>query len=602
MTRKQGMAGHAGVLLAAMAVGLAPEMSAAATRTWTEKSTGDGTTWSDAGNWKEGTAPQNGDDIKYDYREHNTDVTDVTTTNNVDTPITIRSLWFDSTRFTPGRSFVLTNQTITVSPTATPRWTERDVWIDNSRVTIACDIAMDDNVTIQVSGGDAWPLRLAGAIRDGGAGHRLTLNGGNSTRTYLTGDNAFGGGFELIGGSARLYLGHTNALGSGSVRLAPTAGFYLYADQNTIVPGPLTIARSFWYERERSAETPGGGFTLAFSGDILVTNTPLTMTVDKGRLALDGNITERGGTGGLIYEGLGTTGSLRLGGSNTLVGPLTVTPNSSARCNLILAHPQALKGILILKGASGRETSITAEGVDVTIPAMTTDAAYPRILDLLATHGGRLVAAGTQDVEIGRTLVRTNVTLALSGELKMSTPSWGSRILGIGATGTTSGDGGGTLSPAGSDTGILTIDGGDGTGVLLFWDHSSRLVMDLNGVTPGTEHDQLVLKANTGQSRLRCAPSGEGATLVLRVGRSVPPDARLFIIVNDSGSNLLHKFNGLAADGAEIDLGEPFGKPASCRISYSGDAAAGTITGGNDVVLYGFVNTVRSSPTVIAIY
>ena len=55
----------------------------------------------------------------------------------------------------------------------------------------------------------------------------------------------------------------------------------------------------------------------------------------------------------------------------------------------------------------------------------------------------------------------------------------------------------------------------------------------------------------------------------------------IFIIVNNSANSISGQFNGMPQD-AKVDIGSPL----TSRISYEGDADTGTLSGGNDVVLY----------------
>jgi hypothetical protein len=144
--------------------------------------------------------------------------------------------------------------------------------------------------------------------------------------------------------------------------------------------------------------------------------------------------------------------------------------------------------------------------------------------------------------------------------------------------------GGGTLSGAVTFTGAgnalkpgtATAPGRLSTGNLTL-NPGTTFTAKLNGTVPATGYDQLAV---TGTVRL------DFAVLNATLGGGYTPGAGdlLFILTNDGGVEdpIDGQFAGLI-DGSQVNVGGYL-----ATISYSGDAAANSPFGGNDVVLYNF--------------
>ncbi len=576
-----------GMAVIAAALGL-PVSVSAAIRIW--NGAGDGTTWSDGNNWQGGVAPEAGDDIEFSIEVEEGAATIYI---NVDAPQTIGSMYFNRVTQSHGDSYVITNHALTVSPSG--RWATRDIYVLTSTVEIHCDIVMDDDLIIQVSGAATYPCRIYGSILDNGNDHALTLDLGNNTPLYLHAANLFSGGLTVKGGTGALYLAQpTDPLGTGTIRL--TGSTRLFVEEDTTISVPLVIENSFEFERYRNH-----GRRLAFTGPIsLDEQENIVITVYGSVLALDGNIAASATTTNLTFtRSWGNAGGMQLGGSNTFSGSLTLNMGAETAI-LTLANSHALAGdTLIAKGnANTSGIRLRAKGAKVAIEHLVMD--NLNIARLETQEGGTLIVGGSGAYTVNRVKVHSNTVFAIAGAITLGSPNYGDALVGIGHTShaninNVAGQPDATLSPAGDGAGILTISGGP----LLFWNETARLILDLNGSVPGAQHDQLVL--NDGDSRLRThSVAGRGAALVPRVGGSIQPDAKLFIVVNNSGNAIENVFDGLS-QGATVDLGEPFGRPASCIISYEGDAVAGAISGGHDIVLYDFVNTTPPPGTLFLV-
>ncbi len=102
----------------------------------------------------------------------------------------------------------------------------------------------------------------------------------------------------------------------------------------------------------------------------------------------------------------------------------------------------------------------------------------------------------------------------------------------------------------------------------------SDLVVQLNGTTPGAQHDRLTVNG---------AVDLTGSTLTRTLGCLPSPGDLLFIVANDGNDAITGRFADLP-DGATITF--PGGTTA--QISYFGDLSSLSATGGNDVVLHSF--------------
>jgi hypothetical protein len=118
---------------------------------------------------------------------------------------------------------------------------------------------------------------------------------------------------------------------------------------------------------------------------------------------------------------------------------------------------------------------------------------------------------------------------------------------------------------------------------------SSTFAVKMNGTTPGTGHDQLQVNGT--------------ATLVfpelnLSLGGGYFPSAadKLFVLVKNGVDPISGQFNNVP-EGTVISLGGGF----SAQVSYLGDSTSGSLTGGNDVVVYNFVTPVPEPATVLGV-
>jgi autotransporter-associated beta strand protein len=241
-------------------------------------------------------------------------------------------------------------------------------------------------------------------------------------------------------------------------------------------------------------------------------NTNLVYIEPFGTLSL---LTNRTGQGGVVIGGLSGSGTVTLGGVNRF-RTLTLEQNGTNTFAGVIEN-----GISIVKNGSGTQI-LTGNN---TLTGTTT------------INGGLLQIDGTfassaTDVNIGG-------TLSGSGTL----------------TGNVTVNDGGTLSP-GSSPGILN------TGNLLL-NSNAYFHVELNGLTAGTEHDQVKVTGTVGLDL---------ANLVVTLGFTPAMDDEFVIILNDGFDPVSGEFFGLP-DGAPFLVGTT----VFTVDYYGGD--------GNDVVL-----------------
>lgn len=139
---------------------------------------------------------------------------------------------------------------------------------------------------------------------------------------------------------------------------------------------------------------------------------------------------------------------------------------------------------------------------------------------------------------------------------------------------------GGTVSPGLSGgPGRLSIGAFAGaTEGKIEFASGSTLSMTLDGLAAGTEYSQLFVR---GEILL----ANDAVTLDLNLNYGYGASDLVFLVSYDSALAFGSTFAGLANE-ATINFTGPFSGTA--QISYFGDVATNSFTGGNDVVLYNF--------------
>jgi hypothetical protein len=128
-----------------------------------------------------------------------------------------------------------------------------------------------------------------------------------------------------------------------------------------------------------------------------------------------------------------------------------------------------------------------------------------------------------------------------------------------------------TISPGTPSTpGSLQVNGD----LVMF--PNSTFVAKLNGNVPATGHDQLQVNGTL---------TLVNPALNVAIGGGFTPSGsdKLFILVKNGVDPIVGQFNNVP-EGSVVNLGGGF----SAQVSYLGDSTTGSLTGGNDVVVYNF--------------
>lgn len=237
-----------------------------------------------------------------------------------------------------------------------------------------------------------------------------------------------------------------------------------------------------------------------------------------------------------------------LRGNVTATGNSTISPTATA---IGVADGIGL-------AAGNRTFNVVGAGDVLTVSA--------RLTDEVGAPGGALVKTGAGALVLAGVNTHTGGTQVQAGTLRVDGSILGPVTVAAGATlggsGTFAGpltlQSGGRLAP-GNSPGVLTVGGLVGT-------VGSVFEAELNGPTPGTGYDQLVVNGivNLG-----------GMTLLADLGFAATPVDALVLIANDGSDAVIGTFDALP-EGALVDLGSQ-----SALITYVGGD-------GNDVVLFGF--------------
>ncbi len=116
----------------------------------------------------------------------------------------------------------------------------------------------------------------------------------------------------------------------------------------------------------------------------------------------------------------------------------------------------------------------------------------------------------------------------------------------------------------------------------------STLAIDLNGASIGSYDQVLVSRGTAAVADLATNVTIGGSNLAVTLGYLPSASDVFFIVTKDGATPVSGVFNGLA-EGATVSLGTWNGAPISAQISYLGNSATSSITGGNDVVLFNVV-------------
>jgi autotransporter-associated beta strand protein len=413
--------------------------------------------------------------------------------------------------------------------------------------------------TISVTGPASAPLTVTATI-SGNAGVGFTKTG--TGRLLLDAPNTYTGPTTVEQGG--IVLAHAQALGAtaAGTTLAASASLILYSD--AIIDEPLVaeahtaefmiycgIALCRWNGPIQfhglTQLYVGGGSVMRLTGAMSSTGAGNFTTIGNGILELGGAGTYTGETR------MSNGGTLRLLGSH-------LVPNGSI-VNLGLGSTLDLNGfsdvVAGLKGAGTTKALLGGGTLTVAAPASFTTE-FGGVMSgsggLVKEGAGTFGLTGPQSYT-GPTAVKAG-TMTLNGTLASTVTVTGGTFAGTGAVNQLSATGG-TIAP-GNSPGVLAMQH-------LTLNSSSTLAIEINGGTPGTQHDQIEAAASVTLGN---------ATLQLIASPELPIASlgTLTIVKVDGNQPVSGTFAGLPEGAVVSSNGKSF------RISYAG----GT---GNDIVL-----------------
>lgn len=322
----------------------------------------------------------------------------------------------------------------------------------------------------------------------------------------------------------------------------------------------------------RSADN--GGFTSLGTGPVTLNNGSTLISANDWTTGNEWN----GGNVGLITLNAGSTWTINAAGGTVRNGLVL----NGATVNGTGANADwggmYLKSTSITVGGNATSTISVDTAMDSTI-TMTVQAGsqlnYSGTLHNRILVAGGITKAGPGTMTISGNNSYTGPTTVSAGKLVVdgniststTTVENGGTLGGSGTVGSVIVQTGGTVSP-GNSPGILNVNGD--------YSQSGTLTIEINGLTPGTQHDQLNVDRLSGDG----AVSLGGNLSVLFGGGSYVDGDLLFILLNDGSDAISGTFSGLAQN----DIVTSFGG-FDWIISYSADSTGDAFTGGNDVAL-----------------
>jgi fibronectin-binding autotransporter adhesin len=350
--------------------------------------------------------------------------------------------------------------------------------------------------------------------------------------------------------------------------------------------------------------------TLDYTGAGAVTDRLFTIGNGGGAIASNG-------TGSLIFENVGdivSTGAVAMtlaasatpsqesfGNGATIINVIPVGGgNSTAQLAVgqTIAGTNIDSGTVITEILDGGRIAISKPTIGKSTASLYTFGAIDRTLTLTGSNAGNNTIAGALSDAPENTLgltkngsgkwilsgvnTYTGVTTINEGTLLIngdSSNATGAVIVNGGVLGGSGGtiggavtiNDGGTLAP-GSSPGILTVD----NNVTIA--NGGAFSAELNGPTVGTEYDRLVI---TGADSVFSLTGTNNLVLSLTF---VPSDL-IFLVDNQGGSAISGVFEQLNGVTTDLSQGAIFSLGAQMfQISYEGNLATNSFTGGNDLV------------------
>jgi autotransporter-associated beta strand protein len=445
----------------------------------------------------------------------------------------------------------------------------------------AFDFQSSTNVTGILAGTAGANKTTAGTV---------TFTGGNAN-TY-TGLTTVSAGSLVLGRTAGVVALAGNALVNGgtlqitnsnqitdsaNLEVATNGTFAMAANSDTVNnlkltggeitgSGTLTSSTAFDFQSSGNVSAVLAGAagankttagTVTFTGSNANTYTGLT-TVSEGSLVLS----KTPGVVALAGDALVNGGTLRIAGADQITNTANVEVATGGTFALG-GNTNTVNGV---KLTGGTITGTGINGILTSITAYDLQSGSSSAI-LAGTAGATKTTAGTvtltkANTYTGATTV-SNGALIVEGSISTSsltTVQSGATLGGSGTVGALTVDNGAFHTP-GSSPGIQNTGN---------YSNAGTLAIEINGVTVGTDYDQVKTTGTVTLSGL----------LSITMGYTPADNALFFILANDGADAISGTFSNASINGNTYTLGGQ-----DFAISYFGDSVNQTFTGGNDVVL-----------------
>jgi autotransporter-associated beta strand protein len=485
--------------------------------------------------------------------------------------------------------------------------------------------------TINVGAGTVTVNTATNQTFDGvitGSGGLTKAGAGNQT---IAAAQTYTGATAIQGGT--LTLGTNNALPTASPitfgTAAGSSGFNLNLNGFNQTLGPITFVSP---STTTTAISIPAASTLTLGGDINFVNQTATpdnafpvVIAGPGTIDLGGgvrNITIQANNNGsgdiqvgapLINGGINYTGNPTPGGTvarlalnavgSTYSGATTVNRGELRAGAASAFSPNS---VLTLNAGTGNTATANLNGNNQTVGGLagtsagtnqvtlgagnlTVDQASNTQFNGVISGTGQLIKSGAGTLDLTGTNTYTGATTVNAGALLVNgSTAAGSAVTvnggTLGGSGTVNGtltvNSGGTVAP-GNSPGILTVNNN------VTFASGSNFSVELNGTTAGTDYDQLTVNGTVDLG---------SSNLLLSLGFAPSVSDLFFVVNNDLAEAITGTFNGLS-EGATVSATFS-GTTYQGILSYVGDSATSSTSGGNDVVLSGFTALVPEPGSV----
>jgi len=401
-----------------------------------------------------------------------------------------------------------------------------------------------------------WDVHLANNLWLGNDGATINSNGHNIGITMSMGNFSGQSGSLSKTGAGTLTLSANNSYSAGTTVSGGVLEIAGSSAGNSYIRGTVTV--------NSGAElryTGGDGTGFGFNGG----NRLDVININGGLVNSQGNMTHLWGATVNMAGG-----ELRVNNGTSSPTGLRIEWNQSTVNTQASTNSATISGRINLRNDGGYNSAVfnVADGT----------AASDLLVSAAITESGSvgITKNGSGTMELTGSNSYTGVTLVTGGKLivhgnistSVTTVQTGGTIGGSGTVGSLIVQAGGTVAP-GNSPGVLTVDGD--------YSQSGTLALEINGLSAGSLHDQVVIDRSAGDGAVALS----GDLSVLFGSGYVPANGDLiFVLLNDGTDAITGTFSGLAQNDIVASHGG-----YDWRISYSADASGSSFLGGNDIAL-----------------